>query len=317
MASASAQGAPPPPNNDFAIAPASASNTAAPRAFFDLDVVPGQVITDQVTIANRGPTSVILDVYPSDAYNIPTDGSFALRLLKDPRTDVGSWVKLPTGIIEVPPNTQSTFPFEVHVPPNATPGDHAGGIVAVNTALSVAQNGPVQVGVNKAVGARIYARVKGPLRPSVQVTKLQVNTPVLSAWPLQHNDATVSYELVNSGNTRIDPSAALSVKDAFGRTVKRFPTKRFASLLPGQKATVVEKWSAIPALPLVLRPQVVVRAGATVTTRQGAASLVIPWLAILVVAALVAAWIWYRRRHRQTPAPPMPQPGPDREPVSV
>src|SRR5436190_2407967 len=106
--SALAQGAPPPPNNDCSIAPASASDTAAPRAFFDLDVVPGQVLQDQVTIVNRGPTSVILDVYPADAYNIPADGSFALRLMKEPRRDVGSWVKLPIGILQVPAHTQST-----------------------------------------------------------------------------------------------------------------------------------------------------------------------------------------------------------------
>lgn len=301
--------------NDFSIAPASTSDAQAPRAYFDFDVSPGQVIKDKVSIINRTDANMNLNVYAADAYNVPLDGSFALHLLKERRVDVGAWTKLTIANINVPPHTQSTFPFEIAIPSDVRPGDHAGGIVAVNTAQSIQQEGSTRVAVNKAIGARIYMRVKGTLRPALDVTHLHVSTSSLSAWPLQGGKgATVSYELVNSGNVRLDGTATLSVRDVWGRTVKRYAPKKLTAILPGQRIKVTEHWSHIPALPIRLTPRVAVHAGQLAQTRGGSPTYVIPWLLLLVIVGAIAGWRWWR--HRDNPAPTRSTP-PSQRRVSV
>jgi len=303
--------------NDFSIAPASTPSAQAARAYFDYDVAPGQVIDDKVSIINRTATNLNLNVYPADAYNVPLDGSFALHLLQDKRVDVGTWVKLPIENLNVPPHTQSTFAFQVKIPDGARPGDHAGGIVAVNTAQSIQQQGSARVAVNKAVGARMYLRVKGTLHPGLDVTHLHVNTSAWSAVPLQGGKgATITYELVNSGNVRIDGTAVLSVRDAWGRTVKRDAPRKLTALLPGQTIKVTERWSHVPALPIRLTPHVAVRAGSLAQTRAGAPSYVIPWLLLLIVAGAIEGWRRWRRQHHSAPPPTSP-PAQRRQTVAV
>jgi hypothetical protein len=304
-------------SNDFSIAPATIEGSRSPRAFFDLDVSPGQVIHDRVTVVNRTDANLNVNVYSADAYNIPLDGGFALRTLKEKRVDVGAWTRVPFENLSVPAHSQSTFPIDIRIPANASPGDHAGGVVAVNTTQSIQQEGNARIAVNKAVGARIYLRVKGPLRPSVDVTRIHVGTSIWSAWPLQGgNPATVSYDVVNTGNTRVDATATPSVTDVLGRTVKRFDGHKLSALLPGQKVTITERWSHVPALPLRLTPHVVVRRGSSRSTAQGAPSYVIPWLLLLVVAAVVGWWQW-RRRRRAPRTPPLPFARPKRQRVGV
>ena len=306
-------------NNDFSIAPATIEGASSPRAFFDLDVSPGQVIQDRVTVVNRTDTDLNVNVYPADAYNIPLDGTFALRTLTEKRVDVGAWTRLPVENVTLPPKTQSTFPIEIRVPANAAPGDHAGGVVAVNTSQSIQQEGSARIAVNKAVGARIYLRVKGPLRPAVEVTRLRVQTPVLSAWPVQGGQrATVEYELVNTGNVRINATAKASVDDLFGRTVASFAARKVTTLLPGQKVTVQERVAHLPSLPLRLTPEVAVTVAGERTTRRGAPAYVVPWLVLVVIAIVLAAWRRRRRQRRRTTAPPHPlSTGPQRQPAGV
>lgn len=303
--------------NDFSIAPATTPGAQAPRAYFDYDVSPGQVIDDKVSIINRTGANLNLNVYTADAYNVALDGSFALHLLNEPRVDVGAWTSLPIENLNVPAHTQSTFAFQVRVPENARPGDHAGGIVAVNTSQSIQQQGSARVAVNKAVGARMYMRVKGTLHAALDVTHLRVNTSTWSAWPLQGGKgATVTYTLVNSGNVRLDGTATLSVKDVWGRTVKRFTARKLTSILPGQKVTVTEHWSHVPALPLRLSPRVAIHAGQLAQTRAGSPTYVIPWLLLLVIAGAVAGWRRWRQRRQPAPPPP-PPPARRRQTVAV
>jgi len=303
--------------NDFSIAPASASAAQAPRAYFDYDVAPGQVIDDKVAIINRTDANLNLNVYSADAYNVPLDGSFALHLLTEKKVDVGTWITLPVQNLNVPPHTQSVFAFKVKIPDSARPGDHAGGIVAVNTAQLVQQQGSARVAVNKAVGARMYLRVKGTLHAGMDVTHLHVNTSSWSAWPLQGGKgATVTYELVNSGNVRLDGTATLSVRDVWGRTVKEFKPRKFTAVLPGQTMKVTEHWSHVPAVPIRLTPRVAVHAGALAQTRRGAPTYVIPWLLLLLMGAAIAGWRRWRKRTRPAPAPTSP-PAQRRQTVAV
>jgi hypothetical protein len=285
--------------NEFSIAPAGAGANA--RALFTYTLAPGQTITDRATIANYGASNLNVNVYSADAYNVPDDGAFALRQQADPKAGVGSWVKLPVENVNVGAKEQVTFPFTLTVPQDAQPGDAAGGIVALDTSQSTAQQGPVAIGVNKAVGVRIYVRVKGPARPALSVPDLSIDTAHLTMWPAGgKQQAHIHYSVENSGNIRLSPTAVVTVTDLWGSTVKRYPPHKFAELLPGQKADVVLPWRDVPELGLRYTAIVVVTAAHVHETRE-VSTLVIPWLLVVLLVLIVAGilwWWWHRRRLR-------------------
>jgi hypothetical protein len=303
-------------SNDFSVAPATSGNATAPRAFFNIEAPDGAVINDRVTIANFSDAPLKADLYPADAFNVAADGSFALRTLKDPRRDVASWVKLPTGYLVVPPHTQSTVPFEIDIPSGASPGDHAGGIVALNTDLSIQNQGAVRVGVHKAVGARIYVRVKGPLLPSMAVTQLQIDGSAWTAWPLRSAaGAKIRYTIVNSGNVRLSLGATLTARDVFGRTAGRFKPRTLPELLPGQTVTVVEEWAHPPSLSLRLTPTLQLHVASLAVRRSGTSLYVIPWVMLVAIAVLVG--LLFRRWRHGKPARLPESPTTPSQPVKV
>ena len=154
-------------NGSWAIVPATTSqNTTSNRAFFAIETAAGQVVEDAVTITNVTAEPMTLDLYPADAFNSPGAG-FALRPQNEANTDVGSWITISKDQVVLKPKASVNVPFTMTVPAGATPGDHVGGIVALNpvaTGEQTTADGAV-IQVQQAVGVRIYTRVKGPLNP--------------------------------------------------------------------------------------------------------------------------------------------------------
>ena len=147
-----------------------------PRAAFFVEVTAGQTLTDGVTVENLGAVPITFTLYPADAFNAGGGGGFALREFGKPNKDVGTWVKLSKNQVTVPPKKSLTVPFTMTVPRNASPGDHVGGIVALNaSAEQVQQQQGVTVGIRRAVGTRIYARVAGATTASLIVQDVAID----------------------------------------------------------------------------------------------------------------------------------------------
>src|SRR5438874_2571695 len=64
-------------NGQWAVAPTGADGVT-PRDWFEYQLRPGQTLKDQVSISNLTDNPMTFAVYPSDAYNTPLDGAFAL-----------------------------------------------------------------------------------------------------------------------------------------------------------------------------------------------------------------------------------------------
>jgi hypothetical protein len=69
------------------------------------------------------------------AYNTSEDAAFALGNPEDPEEGVGAWIR--TGVAEytIAPGMAAEIPFELTVLEDATPGDHAGAILAAKVDL--------------------------------------------------------------------------------------------------------------------------------------------------------------------------------------
>ncbi|MFD9336730.1 WxL protein peptidoglycan domain-containing protein [Streptomyces sp. NPDC060028] len=292
----------------FPTPPAGAAMTD--RAYFFHQGEAGSTVTDSATILNSSDKELTFQVFATDAVNTPVGGAFALLPVETGPKDVGTWIALPpqtATTVTVPPKGRKDIPFTVKVPADATPGDHVGGIVALNTAVEgVQKEGKVQVGVKRSVGARLYFRVPGPVTPGLSVEDVKVDRAApLLPW-VKKARAKVTYTLVNRGNVVVEPKVRVSAEGLFGRTVLDRPARELKLvLLPGQRIVLAEDWADAPQLD---RVTVDITAGAAaypdLSAGSAAAFLAVPWPAlgaVLVLAGAAIAW-WVLRRRRRTGA---------------
>ncbi|PJN16869.1 DUF916 domain-containing protein [Streptomyces sp. CB02120-2] len=291
----------------FPTPPAGAAMTD--RAYFFHQGAAGTTVGDSATILNSSDREMTFQVFATDATNTRAGGAFALFPVETKPRDVGTWIALApeaATTVTVPPKGRKDIPFTVKVPEDATPGDHVGGIVAVNTTVEgVQKDGKVQVGVRRQVGARLYFRVPGPLTPGLSVENVRVSrsAPVVP-W-VKDARATVSYTLVNLGNVVVEPKVAVSAEGLFGREVLAKPARELKLvLLPGQRIELTEPW---PDAPQLDRVSVKVAAGAAaypdLAAESGTTFTAVPWPAAGTVLLLAGAGIGFLvlRRRRRVP----------------
>ncbi|WP_327414089.1 WxL protein peptidoglycan domain-containing protein [Streptomyces sp. NBC_01233] len=309
-------------NGTWGVFPTPAAGAAmTDRAYFFHQGAAGTALADSVTILNSSDKDLTFQIFATDAVNTPAGGAFALLPVETRPKDVGAWIALPpetAGTVTVPAKGRKDIPFTVKVPADATPGDHVGGIVALNTAVEgVQQEGKVQVGVKRSVGARLYFRVPGPLTPGLSVEDVRISRSApLLPW-VKDARATVSYTLVNRGNMVVEPKVTVSAEGLFGRDVLDRPARELKlTLLPGQRIELTEPWPDAPQSDWVT---VRITAGATahpdLVSRSETDFIAVPWPAVglfLVLAgAGVTLWVLRRRRraeHEQVePAPDLAQ----------
>ena len=113
-------------------APASGGEIDETRSRFSYQLDPGQSVSDEYFIQNSGSVDQKIIVYATDAFN-SENGDFALLDTAEAPTDVGTWIAFDGGVSRVEFTLQAgeskIVGFTLAVPAEASPGDHAGGIV--------------------------------------------------------------------------------------------------------------------------------------------------------------------------------------------
>ncbi|MEV6110840.1 DUF916 domain-containing protein [Streptomyces sp. NPDC051940] len=280
---------------------------AGPRPYFVLKADRGTVLKDTVVLSNLSDEPTTFTLYAADAYNTPRDGGFAVRTKDVEPRYTGKWVELPKTEITLPPHKKVSVPFTLSIPNDATPGDHPGAIVALDQRVD-ASSGAVGVGVQRAVAARIYLHVNGPLIPGLHVDDVTIrdSRPLLPGTG--DSLAVIEYTLVNGGNTILRPRVTLKAEGLFGRTLLERELKKVpAELLPGERVRLTERWRGSPQLDWgEVRIAVSDRNGEP--RAEGTAGfLYVPWLVAGVLLAAVGGavtWFVHRRRQRRPAARP-------------
>ena len=273
------------------------------RAAFEHTVDPGSVVDDVVAVSNYTEQPLTLDLYASDAVR-NTRGGFDLLPAADEPVGVGAWVDLGEPSVTIPARSRVDVPFRITVPANATPGDHAGGIVA---GLTTPADGD-GVAVDRRVGARIYLRVAGTLRPELTVDDVRMDFDGLPFG--QPGSVRVDYTIRNEGNLRLAGRPAVVVAGPFGFGERDWTGDPLPELLPGDSvsgsAVVGGVWQLGRLdIDVEIRPETSGSQALDPAPPPGtfAARLwVVPWISLALLAALVAAFVWRRRRRRSRPA---------------
>ena len=262
---------------------------------------PGAVIEDAVTLFNYSNVPLVFRIYATDAVSKNDDGEFALMEADEVPVDVGTWVDMGADQVPVPAGQKVTIPITITVPENATPGDHTGGILASNTAVSTGPEGQ-QFNLDRRTGTAIQVRVNGPLFPELAIADVQTDYhPSLN--PLG-GSATVTYTVENRGNVRLGGTVQASVAGPFGLAEQQGPQTQLVELLPGQRVTYTEEFDDVPAfLLLVTEVEIVPDDGGTSMTSVSRRTNTFAPPVLLLLGLLIAlfgtlAWRAYRR-HQQ------------------
>ncbi|MFE3200632.1 WxL protein peptidoglycan domain-containing protein [Embleya sp. NPDC059237] len=299
------------------------------RPAFRYALAPGARQVDYVAVTNVGDEPLTVDLYAQDAFTTAS-GGFDLLAAGRPAADVGAWIRLKESRITVPPHARSDVPFELAVPADASPGDHAGGIVA-----SLAGPGRDRAGnrvvVDRRVGTRMYLRVDGPLRPAL--TSGGLSASLRTSLDPRDGALNVTYTVRNSGNIRLGARPDLTVRGPWGLTGTHRKLGPLPELLPGASLTRTVRVSGVTQafrldVDLALHPTPVPGGSPDTgpTTHAHTTVRAIPWSAMATAAALLAlitARLLHRRRRRgstrpteKASPPATPHPHPEHQPIA-
>jgi len=260
------------------------------RSRFSLIVSAGQQVSDALLVRNTGSTDQTFDLYATDAYTT-SDGAFALLDEGSAPRGAGTWVALQGGsgttTLSLAAGDQALVPFVVTVPADATPGDHAGGIV-------VSVSSPVgEVSVDRRLATRLYVRVKGTVTPTLVVRSVSAAQPV-GGNPFTA-PTTITAVVANTGDVALTARAEASVHTWFGLPVGSSVSDEVAELLPGATRTLTFPLGSVGRVgyltpSLRLTPTADAEAYAFTLPAVDGRGMVpaIPWLLLTVVVVVAA-----------------------------
>ena len=278
--------------NGIAGAPATDTGTDG-RSRFSYQVAPGQQVVDGYEVRNTGTSAQVLTVFATDAFNTP-DGGYGLLDTGVTPKDGGSWVFFAGGVkqltLPLAAGASQLIRFTVAVPADASPGDHAGGIVIS------ARSPSGQVIVDRRVATRLYVRVSGTVQAALTIGN------IAASYANQLNPFAGTTSLVftvkNSGNVALAANAVVGVNTYFGFGATDPRHSSIEELLPGATRVVTMTVTGVAQLgylnPYVhLIPTVdkdALNPGRFREINRDTTLIVPPWW--LIVLILIAAAVW-------------------------
>ena len=271
------------------------------RTAVELDVDPGETVADHFAVRNVSDNEVTFQLTAADGFYTRT-GRFDILPADQESVDSGTWISIPDEVT-VAPGGIAVVPFEITVPETAEPGDHAAGITASVLSVQTGEGG-TSVGVESRVGFRVLTRVTGEIAPAAAIT--DIATSYALSWnPFRPGEITVTFDVVNEGNTRLIAEGAV---EAGGSSVV-FPAEDGIrqELLPGDTRTltaVVDHVWPLFVVPttVTLAPIVVTMDGETSTLTPVVETVpvwAVPWPQLIIVAGLaLVIWAVLRGRAR-------------------
>lgn len=289
----------------WSVTPTTADGAADSRTRVDLQLDPGGTVHDQVLVANASTAEQTFTVYAADAFNT-ADGGYDVLTAATPSTDVGTWVTMAAPTVTVPALGTAIVGFDVTAPTDASPGDHSGGIVVSLASPSAGNDGVI---IDSRVAVRLSVRVSGELTPALEVRNVSASSGG-SLVPFGASVATVTYDLVNTGNVKIVGTPRVRVTGPFGTARTEVTPGNTAEVLPGQSFVVETEVPGVPPLvvmtatvdvEMVAAPGPQTEIPLTSSTARGVFPAV-PWtglLVLLLVAGAVVLVVWRRRKRRK------------------
>lgn len=204
----------------------------ATRSYYIPTVSPGDTFTDQMRVQNPNNDSVDLFINAVDGITaVPSGAVYANRT--DPVTKAAAWVTTAVTSMTMPAHQETVVGFTVHVPANASPGDHLAG-VAFENAHPTAGSGPISITSTVRTVVGILIKVPGPASFHFTISGASIE-PLSNA-----NLSSVVVTLTNDGLLLGKPylSIALTGPNGYAKKVGR----QFDTVLPHDTILLPFPW---------------------------------------------------------------------------
>jgi hypothetical protein len=197
------------------ISPAKRGGYSVKRGYFVFSGRPGQTVHGEVRVIDVGGTGGRTSLYAVDATTGQTSGA-VYRSRQEPRRDVGGWIALEHGSVELAPGKSKVVPFTIRIPSGATPGQHLGGVVAQRSMSSAGGEGKgrhnFQVKVQELSVVAVQVDLPGPQRVKMTLTGIGAGG--------QPGHQALLLGIGNAGNVLLKGRGSLKVVDHSGRLVQ-------------------------------------------------------------------------------------------------
>lgn len=307
-------------NDTVNASPAPGSSLNSAGGYYQLHATPGATISQQVRITNPNNHAVTVHVEGVDGFTSDATGASYGTPGEAPRRD-GRWILVSTPELTLQPSESRDIEFSVHVPADATPGQHLAGIsvsVPPSTPSTTVATGGASFQITL-VGQRVIA-VEVDV-PGATAPKLVVSGITPKATP---DGVQLRIHMANTGNAFTKGSAVVRVPDTrfqhsytidtfVSHTEINFPVKWTHDVVPGSHAVSVKlsygdgriaTWNGTVDIVGAVRSQLEqdLRNNRPVPSHSnGAEILIIAGLAFAIACAL-AAFLLRRRETRRVPA---------------
>ena len=287
----------------WSAAPSDAAGTLDGRTRFELEVAPGAPLEEHVLVTNSSTVEREFAVYGADGFNTPL-GGYDVGAAALAATDVGAWVAVATPTVTIAALSTAVVPFTVTVPEGATPGDHPGGVVVSPVRAQVTDAGVL---VDTRVAVRLNVRVPGEITPALEVRDV-AGSYGFAALPFTSAPATVTFEVVNTGNVKVVGVPRVRLTGPFGMALAEVGADETHEVLPGDSFTVTTELAGVAPVGWATAVVDVEMAAAPgpdteiplVSSTARTAVLAISWTtlaAVLVIGLIV--WFVVRRVRRR------------------
>ncbi len=280
------------------------SDVGSNRDNFAYTLDPGEHIEDALIVTNHASELLALSVYPADGFTT-SSGQLDLVTADTPSVAVGAWSALGDDHLEIPPGESVEVPFTVTIPANTVPGDYTGGIL---TALTEPSGQAESIVVDRRLGIRMHVRVSGDLEPGLTVEDLAVDYAG-SMNPFATGDASVTYTVRNTGNTRLSAGQDVTVSGPWGiLPITLGDVGPVPELLPDETWTVSAPatgvlptfWLTTTSLITPSVPAMAEAAPELEPVRTTTGTWAVPWsplgLLVILIGGIVTAVLISRRR---------------------
>src|SRR3989344_4441288 len=169
---------------------------------------PGDIQKEGILTVNNATEQKTMLVYAVDS-TPSTGGAFACAQFSEAKKDVGAWITVKKSEVTLEPGTNELVPFSIHVPKNASVGEHNGCIV-MQEKKEKAEDGS-GVSLSFRTGLRVAVTIPGELERKLEIVGFTVTK--------RDNGNFLLHPLVkNLGNVSIDADAQVVTRYFFGLT---------------------------------------------------------------------------------------------------
>ncbi len=222
---------------DIGISPCAYNpNDPRTRAYYILPLAPGSHFSNCIFVSNHSSSPAQIQLQPTEGVTSNTTGT-VYPGPGTPLSGAGKWVTITSTPKQIlPAESVIKVYFSVHVPQDATPGDHMAGVQALDLGAPGRISGTINVDVSATVGVLIVV----PNTPSFKANfSGEVSAPHIAPIP-SINTAAVVVPIGDNGQLYGQPFLKVSLKgpNGYSHTYQ----SQLGTILPGQKIPYSVPW---------------------------------------------------------------------------